>query len=76
LLDNLRRVVGGVEMEVNSGIIAIALFQREMHVKAADRRGLMIPLAWRFHKHACCFGAWLLQVGLVLSLEVILRVTL
>ena len=72
MFDHLRRVVGRVEMEVNRGIIAIALFQREMHVKAADRRGMMIPLAWRFHRLACCFGAWLLQVGLVLGLEIIL----
>jgi hypothetical protein len=68
LLDHLRRVVGGVEMKVNRGIIAIALLQREMHVKAADRRRLMVPLAWRLNRHACCFGAWLLQVGLVLGL--------
>ena len=63
-------------MKVNRGIIAIALFQGEMHVKAANRRGLMVPLAWRFQCLACCFGAWLLQVGLVLGLEIILRVTL
>ena len=63
-------------MEIDRGTIAIALFQGEMHVKAADRRGLMIPLAWLFHKQACRFGAWLLQVGLVLGLEIILRVTL
>jgi len=55
LLDNLRRVVGGVEMEVDRGIIAVALFLGEMHVKAAYRRGLMIPLAWRFYCQACCF---------------------
>jgi hypothetical protein len=72
LLDHLRRAVGGVEMEVDCGIITIALLQGEMHVKAANRRGLMVPLAWRFQCLACCFGACLLQVGLVLGLEIIL----